>query len=80
MLRFSDFAVFTTNISKFTQPIFLFLKQDFNFDTHYFRRTRVLDTTHFQIPDTFAPTYQCSEGSGHNVGVKIQLEYDLLSD
>jgi len=39
-----------------------------------------LDATHFQIPDTFAPTYQGSESSGHNAGVKIQLEYDLLND
>ncbi|MGS5012958.1 IS4 family transposase [Bacillus cereus] len=47
--------------------------------TNYFRRIRVLDSTHFQIPDKFTSTYQGSGGSGQNAGVKIQLEYDLLS-
>ncbi|PFR56331.1 IS4 family transposase [Bacillus thuringiensis] len=47
--------------------------------TNYFRRIRVLDSTHFQVPDKFASTYQGSGGSGQNAGVKIQLEYDLLS-
>ncbi|MDH8001266.1 IS4 family transposase [Bacillus cereus] len=46
---------------------------------NYFHRIRILDSTHFQIPDKFAPTYQGSGGSGQNAGVKIQLEYDLLS-
>ncbi|BAR87026.1 transposase (plasmid) [Bacillus thuringiensis serovar tolworthi] len=48
--------------------------------TNYFRRIRVLDSTHFQVPDKFASRYQGSGGSGQNAGVKIQLEYDLLSD
>ncbi|WP_002151041.1 IS4 family transposase [Bacillus cereus] len=47
--------------------------------TNYFRRIRVLDSTHFQVPDKFASTYQGSGGSGQSAGVKIQLEYDLLS-
>ncbi|PFZ26377.1 IS4 family transposase [Bacillus wiedmannii] len=47
--------------------------------TNFFRRIRVLDSTHFQVPDKFASTYQGSGGSGHSAGVKIQLEYDLLS-
>ncbi|MED0887265.1 IS4 family transposase [Bacillus mycoides] len=47
--------------------------------TNHFRSIRVLDSTHFQIPDKFASTYQGSGGSGHSAGVKIQLEYDLLS-
>ncbi|MED1597870.1 MULTISPECIES: IS4 family transposase [Bacillus] len=47
--------------------------------TNYFRRIRVLDSTHFQIPDKFTSTYQGSGGSGQSAGVKIQLEYDLLS-
>lgn len=47
--------------------------------TNYFRSIRVLDSTHFQVPDKFASTYQGSGGSGHSAGVKIQLEYDLLS-
>ncbi|PQZ45273.1 IS4 family transposase [Bacillus sp. MYb209] len=47
--------------------------------TNYFQRIRVLDSTHFQVPDKFASTYQGSGGSGHSAGVKIQLEYDLLS-
>ncbi|HDR8156278.1 TPA: IS4 family transposase [Bacillus cereus] len=47
--------------------------------TNYFRRIRILDSTHFQVPDKFASTYQGSGGSSQNAGVKIQLEYDLLS-
>ncbi|MET7021456.1 IS4 family transposase [Bacillus mycoides] len=47
--------------------------------TSYFRRIRILDSTHFQIPDKFNSTYQGSGGSGQSAGVKIQLEYDLLS-
>ncbi|MGW5951703.1 IS4 family transposase [Bacillus mycoides] len=47
--------------------------------TKYFRRIRILDSTHFQIPDKFTSTYQGSGGSGQSAGVKIQLEYDLLS-
>ncbi|GMR63821.1 IS4 family transposase [Bacillus cereus] len=50
-----------------------------NLYTNYFRSIRVLDSTHFQVPDKFASRYQGSGGSGHNAGVKIQLEYDLLS-
>ncbi|PEI90055.1 IS4 family transposase [Bacillus pseudomycoides] len=46
---------------------------------NYFHRIRVLDSTHFQVPDKFASTFQGSGGSGQNAGVKIQLEYDLLS-
>nr|WP_017153055.1 IS4 family transposase [Bacillus bingmayongensis] len=47
--------------------------------TNYFRHIRILDSTHFQIPDKFTSIYQGSDGSGQNAGVKIQLEYDLLS-
>lgn len=31
------------------------------------------------LPDSFATNYQGSGGSSHTAGVKIQLEYDLLS-
>ncbi|MGE6720584.1 IS4 family transposase [Peribacillus frigoritolerans] len=44
-----------------------------------FQRIRILDSTTFQLPDAFASTYQGSGGSSHTAGVKIQLEYDLLS-
>ncbi|UOQ91472.1 IS4 family transposase [Halobacillus shinanisalinarum] len=44
-----------------------------------FRSIRILDSTTFQLPDVFAKTYQGSGGSSHTAGVKIQLEYDLLS-
>lgn len=44
---------------------------------NYFRRIRVLDSTHYQIPDKFVSTYQ-GFGGGQNAGVNIQLEYDLL--
>lgn len=46
---------------------------------NYFHRIRILDSTHFQVPGKFASTYQDSGGSVQNAGVKIQLEYDLLS-
>lgn len=44
-----------------------------------FQRIRILDSTTFQLPDVFASAYQGSGGSSHTAGVKIQLEYDLLS-
>lgn len=44
-----------------------------------FKRIRILDATVFQLPDPFAIDYQGSGGSSNTVGVKIQLEYDLLS-
>ena len=47
--------------------------------TTSFKRIRILDSTTFQLPDKFATHYQGSGGSSHTAGVKIQLEYDLLS-
>lgn len=44
-----------------------------------FIRIRILDATVFQLPDQFALHYQGSGGSSNTAGVKIQLEYDLLS-
>jgi hypothetical protein len=44
-----------------------------------FERIRILDATVFQLPDSFSTDYQGSGGSSHTAGVKIQLEYDLLS-
>lgn len=44
-----------------------------------FERIRILDATVFQLPDSFATDYQGSGGSSNTAGVKIQLEYDLLS-
>ena len=44
-----------------------------------FKRIRILDATVFQLPDPFALHYQGSGGSSNTAGVKIQLEYDLLS-
>ncbi|RWS38081.1 IS4/IS5 family transposase, partial [Bacillus mycoides] len=40
---------------------------------------RILDSTTFQLPDKFSSHYQGLGGSSHTAGVKIQLEYDLLS-
>ena len=45
----------------------------------YFERIRILDSTTFQVPDRFASTYPGAGGCSHKAGVKIQLEYDLLS-
>lgn len=47
--------------------------------TKAFKRIRILDSTMFQLPDAFAAHYSGSGGSSHTAGVKIQLEYDLLS-
>ncbi|PES62560.1 IS4 family transposase [Bacillus cereus] len=47
--------------------------------TTIFKRIRILDSTTFQLPDKFSSYYQGSGGSSHTAGVKIQLEYDLLS-
>ncbi|NRR18744.1 IS4 family transposase [Bacillus pacificus] len=44
-----------------------------------FNRIRILDATVFQLPDQFATGYQGSGGSSNTAGMKIQLEYDLLS-
>ncbi|MED1671921.1 IS4 family transposase, partial [Brevibacillus laterosporus] len=44
-----------------------------------FHRIRILDSTTFQLPDIFASAYKGFGGSSHTAGVKIQLEYDLLS-
>jgi hypothetical protein len=45
----------------------------------YFSRIRILDSTTFQLPDSFATSYQGTGGCSHTAGVKIQLEYDLQS-
>ena len=47
--------------------------------TEHFRRIRILDSTVFQLPDTFADKYGGAGGSAHTAGVKIQFECDLLS-
>ncbi|WP_442712689.1 IS4 family transposase [Bacillus toyonensis] len=47
--------------------------------TTTFKHIRILDSTTFQLPDKFSSHYQSSGGSSHTAGVKIQLEYDLLS-
>lgn len=47
--------------------------------TTNFKRIRILDSTTFQLPDKFSSYYQGSGGSSHTAGIKIQLEYDLLS-
>jgi hypothetical protein len=45
----------------------------------YFQRIRILDSTIFQVPDSFAEYYPGSGGCGQAAGIKIQLEYDLHS-
>ncbi|PEM35932.1 IS4 family transposase [Bacillus pseudomycoides] len=47
--------------------------------TSIFKRIRVLDSTAFQLPDPFSFVYPGAGGSSHTAGIKIQLEYDLLS-
>ncbi|MES5949131.1 IS4 family transposase [Bacillus toyonensis] len=47
--------------------------------TSIFKRIRILDSTAFQLPDPFSSIYPGAGGCSHTAGVKIQLEYDLLS-
>ncbi|MGK8688725.1 IS4 family transposase [Bacillus cereus] len=47
--------------------------------TSIFKRIRILDSTAFQLPDVFSSVYPGAGGCSHTAGVKIQLEYDLLS-
>ncbi|UYW72087.1 IS4 family transposase [Bacillus cereus] len=47
--------------------------------TSIFKRIRILDSTAFQLPDIFSSIYPDAGGCSHTAGVKIQLEYDLLS-
>ncbi|MED4686450.1 IS4 family transposase [Bacillus mycoides] len=47
--------------------------------TSNFKRIRILDSTAFQLPDVFSSVYPGAGGCSHTAGVKIQLEYDLLS-
>ncbi|ANP80137.1 transposase [Bacillus sp. B25(2016b)] len=47
--------------------------------TSVFKRIRILDSTAFQLPDPFSFVYPGAGGCSHTAGVKIQLEYDLLS-
>lgn len=44
-----------------------------------FSRIRLLDATSFLVPEVFRERFQGSGGTRHTAGVKIQLEYDLLS-
>ncbi|MDA2452192.1 IS4 family transposase [Bacillus cereus] len=47
--------------------------------TSIFKRICILDSTAFQLPDSFSSVYPGAGGCSHTAGVKIQLEYDLLS-
>ncbi|EOO12408.1 IS4 family transposase [Bacillus cereus] len=47
--------------------------------TSVFKRIHILDSTAFQLPDLFSFVYPGAGGCSHTAGVKIQLEYDLLS-
>ncbi|HDR8171172.1 TPA: IS4 family transposase [Bacillus thuringiensis] len=47
--------------------------------TSVFKRIRILDSTAFQLSDIFSTIYPGAGGCSHTAGMKIQLEYDLLS-
>ncbi|MGI8224769.1 IS4 family transposase, partial [Bacillus wiedmannii] len=47
--------------------------------TSVFKRIRILDSTAFQLPDVFSSVYPGAGGCSHTAGIKIQLDYDLLS-
>ncbi|MDR4139238.1 transposase, partial [Bacillus cereus] len=44
-----------------------------------FKRIRFLDSNAFQLPDHFTFVYPGTGGCSNTAGIKIQLEYDLLS-
>lgn len=44
-----------------------------------FTRIRILDSTSFQLPSSYSEIYKGFGGGGSEAGVKIQLEYELLS-
>lgn len=44
-----------------------------------FTRIRILDSTSFQLPSSYAKVFKGFGGGGSESGVKIQLEYELLS-
>lgn len=45
----------------------------------FFSRIRILDATSFQLDNSFAGIYKGSGGSSNTSGIKIQLEYDLIT-
>ncbi|MCH4201176.1 MAG: IS4 family transposase [Clostridium tyrobutyricum] len=45
----------------------------------HFNRIRILDSTAFQVPESYKNTYPGSGGCSQPSGVKIQLEYELKS-
>ncbi|SDZ04417.1 IS4 family transposase [Bacillus sp. 166amftsu] len=47
--------------------------------TSAFKRICILDSTAFQLPNSFSSVYPGAGGCSHTAGLKIQLEYDLLS-
>ncbi|EOO04667.1 hypothetical protein IAW_06071 [Bacillus cereus str. Schrouff] len=47
--------------------------------TSIFKCIRILDSTAFQLTNIFSSVYPGSGGYSHTAGMKIQLEYDLLS-
>ncbi|WP_212774834.1 IS4 family transposase [Polycladomyces abyssicola] len=78
---------FKSHAVKFLQSLFtLLLKSEIGSITpisskllSLFQRIRILDSTTFQIPDSFKEDYPGAGGCGHTAGVKIQLEYELHS-
>lgn len=44
-----------------------------------FTRIRILDSTSFQLPPLYANTYKGNGGGASEAGIKIQLEYELIS-
>ena len=72
---------------KFLKKIFeKLLRQTITNNTHipsmwdkYFKRIRILDSTAFQVPESYKDIYPGSGGCSQASGVKIQLEYELKS-
>ena len=50
-----------------------------NTEMNSFSRIRILDSTSFQLDNSLADIYKGSGGSSNTSGIKIQLEYDLIT-
>lgn len=79
--RFNSNAV---NVLREIMNAILIKKFNYSFlfkisENSYFNRIRLLDATMFQLDDSFSHIFKGSGGSSNTAGVKIQLEYDLIT-
>ncbi|HEY8890764.1 MAG TPA: IS4 family transposase [Clostridium sp.] len=78
---------FNSKSVEFLKEILLNLlsKQDNMFETtlnsvkNKFKKIRIMDSTHYSLPDNFKDKYVGNGGSASEAAAKIHLEYDLLT-